>query len=292
MRKENYKVILFYKFIKLENPEEEAGKQKELCLSCNLKGRVLVGKEGINATLEGTEENIEKYKSSMKDNSLWSDISFKESRGDGKSFNKLKIKVRDEIVTLGAGEFDVERETARTITAEELQKMYEEKEDFAVLDLRNDYEIHVGYFEKTINDQLGFKLQNFRDLPKEIEKLNSIKNKKVVAVCTGDIRCEKATCLLKREGFQNICHIKDGIHDYMVKYPGQKFKGSLFVFDNRMTTPVVDCANREIVGKCQYCKEKCEKFWSDDTTRPSRKVICCDSCAPLHADTLRSCMPV
>ena len=288
---ENYKVILFYKFINLKNPEEEAEKQKKLCLDCNLKGRVLFSKEGINATLEGTEENVEKYKTAMRSNPLWSDVSFKESDSNGKSFTKLKVKVRNEIVTLEAGYFDVKKETAPTITAEEMQKMYEENENFAVLDLRNDYEVKVGYFKNTVNDSFDFKLQNFRDLPKEMEKLDSLKNKKVVAVCTGDIRCEKATCLLKREGFQNLYHLKDGIHDYLVKYPVKNFKGSLFVFDNRMTTPVIDLPDREIVGKCEYCNEKCESFWSDDSVRPSRKVICCDSCAPLHSDILRSCMP-
>ncbi len=292
MPKENYKVILFYKFVNLEKPEEEAEKQRKLCTSYNLKGRVLLGKEGINATLEGTEENIENYKSAMREDHLWNDISFKESPSDGSSFTKLKVKTRDEIVTLGSGTFDVQKETAATVTAEEMQKMYEQDEDFAVLDLRNDYEVRVGYFENTVNDKLGFNLQNFRDLPQNIDKLETLKNKKVIAVCTGDIRCEKATCLLKREGFKNLYHLKDGIHDYMTKYPAKNFKGSLFVFDNRMTTPVVDSERREIVGKCEYCKEKCEKFWSDDSVRPSRKVICCDPCASLHSDTLRSCMPV
>jgi UPF0176 protein len=106
----------------------------------------------------------------------------------------------------------------------------------------------------------------------------------VVAVCTGGIRCEKATCLLKKEGFENIYQLKDGIHTYIQKYPGKRFKGSLFVFDNRMTTPIVDTPNREIVGGCTFCGSRCEEFYNDDRHRPSLKVICCDSCISDHSE--------
>ena len=165
-----------------------------------------------------------------------------------------------------------------------------------MLDLRNDFEINVGQFENTINPNL----QNFRDLPEKIGEIKKLVGptslklreiKKVIAVCTGGIRCEKATCLLKREGIKNLYQLKDGIHTYMQKYPNSHFKGSLFVFDNRMTTPVVDVNGREIVGRCIYCEKKCEDFYSNDTVRPSRKVICCKTCIKNHSSELRSCTP-
>lgn len=280
-----YKVILFYKFVEIEDPKSLMEEQRKLCSSLNLKGRMLIAEEGINATFEGKAEGIESYKRALKKNKIFKNIVFKESEGTGKAFTRLEIKVRDEVVTLGAGKFDIKKETAPTVKADKLHDMYENKEDFVVLDLRNDYEIKVGAFEKTINPEL----ENFRDLPQKLEKLSHLKDKKVVAVCTGGIRCEKATCLLKREGFTNLYQLKDGIHTYMVKYPGKYFKGSLFVFDNRMTTPVVPSLDREIAGECVYCNQKCENFYSDDTLRPSRKVICCDGCASIHALELRKC---
>lgn len=285
MKDNSYKVILFYKFIEIEDPEVLRKEQMEICNSLGLKGRILLAKEGINGTLEGPEEQIEKYKSIMASQTLFSDIVFKESRGDGKSFTKLKIKVRDEVVTLGNKKVDLSK-TAKEMSAEELESLYEKGEDFVVLDLRNDYEVQVGKFEKTYDP----KLSNFRDLREKLEELNHLKNKKVVAVCTGGIRCEKATCLLNEAGFEDLYQLKDGIHTYMQKFPGKRFKGSLFVFDNRMTTPVVDTENREIIGRCVFCNELSEEFYSDETTRPSKKIICCNSCA-MGKSYLRKALP-
>src|SRR3989344_7947451 len=210
----------------------------------------------------------------FKAQSKFKDVVFKQSEGNGKGFTKLLVKTRAETVTLGVGDLNVKKYTAKMLTAKQLDTMYNKKEDFVVLDLRNDYEISVGKFENTVNPKLRF----FRELPEKIKELEHLKNKKEVTVCTGDIRCEKGTCLLKKEGFKNVYQLKDGIHTYMKKFPGKRFKGTLFVFDNRMTTPVVDAPNREVVGRCSYCATKCEEFYNDDSVRPSKKVICCDSC--------------
>lgn len=290
-KKEEYKVLLFYKFVNIKNPEKVMQEQRKLCEILNLKGRMLLAEEGVNATFEGKVKDVNKYKKTLLSKRLFKNIVFKESVGTGVAFTKLEIKVRPEIVTLGAGKFDVKRETAKTITATELQKLYKnKKEDFVILDLRNDYEIEAGLFEKTINP----KLENFRDLPQKLKekelkdlKIKSQNGTKIIPVCTGGIRCEKATCLLKREGFENLYQLKDGIHTYMKKYPASHFKGSLFVFDNRMITPVKDSPKREVVGKCIYCDKTCEDFYSNDTFKPSRKVIACSSCARKHKTELR-----
>jgi len=254
--------------------------QKRLASSFRLTGRMLIATEGVNGTFEGTTENVQGYIAELRKNPLFADVVFKESQGDGRSFSKLKVVVRPEVVTLGAGSFDVARETAPEVTADELEAMYARNDDFVVLDLRNVYEIEAGRFEKTVDPGL----RNFRDLPKKISEISHLKNKKVVAVCTGGIRCEKATCLLKREGFENIYQLKDGIHTYMQKYPSKRFKGSLFVFDNRMVTPIVDTPDREVIATCAFCGVPSESFYNDDNYRPSRKVLCCDSCIASHTE--------
>lgn len=273
-----YTVILFYKFVRIDDPAALRDAMRSLAETHGLTGRMLIAHEGVNATFEGTTESIERYKAELRKNPLFSDIVFKESASAGNSFPKLQIKVREEIVTLGAGEFDVARETAPAISAEELERMYEADEDFVVLDLRNDYETAVGKFEKTFDPGLAL----FRDLPKKMDTIAHLKNKKVVAVCTGGIRCEKATCLLKKEGFENVVQLQDGIHTYMQKFPKRHFKGSLFVFDNRMVTPVVE-TDYAVEGKCEFCGTTTETFYNDDRVRPSLKVICCDACAPAHS---------
>lgn len=283
-----FTVILFYKFIDVSDPAALAQAHKEKCRELGLTGRMFVAEEGINATLEGTQEAIDAYKKFLVSDPRFADILVKESSGTGSAFPKLTVKVRNEVVTLGAGRFDVEKETAPRLPAEELQKWYEHGEDFVVLDLRNDYEIASGKFDKTIDPGL----QNFRDLPKKIPELAHLKHKKVVTVCTGGIRCEKATCLLQREGFSNVYQLKDGIHTYMKQFPGKHFKGTLFVFDNRMVTDVVPptevAGKKEVVGRCVYCTVPTEHYCSDDSVRPSRKILCCESCFELHSAQLRA----
>jgi UPF0176 protein len=282
--KNNFIVILFYKFINLTDPEAIMNAHKEKCRELNMTGRMILATEGVNATFEGTEENIEEYKKFLKSDPRFADIKVKESKGTGSAFSKLSIRVRNEIVTLGAGTFDPSKETATELPASELQKWYENNEDFVVLDLRNDFEIECGKFDKTIDPKLG----NFRDLKQKLAEIESLKDKKVVTVCTGGIRCEKATCLLKKEGFTDIYQLKDGIHTYMQEYPGEHFKGTLFVFDNRMTTDVVDIPNKKVIGHCMFCNITTENYCSDDSTRPSKKVLCCESCYLKNTHKLRS----
>lgn len=282
----NFVVILFYRFTPIADPAAFRDEQKKVCLSLNLKGRLLIAPEGINGTFEGTTENIEAYKKQLVSKEAFKDIVFKESVGTGAGFNRLEIKAKKEVVTLGITDLNIAEETAAEITADELENLYKTDEDFVVLDLRNDFEVEVGQFEKTVDP----KLRNFRDLPEILPSLEHLKNKKVVAVCTGGIRCEKATCLLKREGFTNVYQLKDGIHTYMQQYPASRFKGSLYVFDNRLITTVVEGVEHDVIGRCAYCGNSCEQFYSDDSQRPSRKVICCDECYAQHADALRSCV--
>jgi UPF0176 protein len=108
-----------------------------------------------------------------------------------------------------------------------------------------------------------------------------------VTVCTGGIRCEKATKYMKEKGFNNLYQLKDGIHTYINKYPGKYFKGTLFVFDNRMITDVVNIKNKEIIGKCFYCGIKTEQYYSNDSTRPSTKLLACSPCYEDHKNELR-----
>ncbi|MDD5165175.1 MAG: rhodanese-related sulfurtransferase [Candidatus Pacebacteria bacterium] len=284
MTKSAYTILLFYTFTRIRNPVKFAELHRTKCQALGLKGRMIVGEEGVNATFEGTTENTDKYKRFLKRDPLFKKVVIKESVGTGSAFPRLAVKVRDEIVTLGAGKFNVKRETATQLPAKELEKWYKENKDFIVLDLRNDYEIASGKFERTIDPGL----KNFRDLPNKIKKLAKLKNKKVVTVCTGGIRCEKATCLLKREGFTDIYQLKDGIHTYMKEYPGSNFKGTLFVFDNRMTTDVVPTPDKIVVGTCAFCKSQTENYYSDDSVRPSRKVLCCKKCAQNQFKSLRS----
>ena len=207
MKKDSYTIILFYKFTNIKNPESFKLQQRKIAEKFYLKGRMLIAEEGINATFEGGTKNIKAYIKKQKQTKLFKDVVFKDSMGNGKGFTKLQVKTRPEAVTLGVGKLDIKKDTAAVVTATKLEKMYQKKDDFVILDLRNDFEVQAGYFENTVNP----KLRNFRDLPQKMEELSHLKDRKVVAVCTGGIRCEKATVLLKKEGFTDLYQLKDGI---------------------------------------------------------------------------------
>jgi UPF0176 protein len=278
-----YKILLYYKYVHIENPEALLAWHRAVCDILGFKGRIIIAKEGINGTIEGTVENTERYKEMLRSigkdpvtkmMGKFSDIQFKESAGTGDAFPKMKIKVRKEIVSLHLGEDDVDPNemTGTHLPPEGLKQWYEKGEDFVVIDMRNDYEFAVGRFKNSINPSL----ENFRDLPKQLEQIESLKDKKVVTVCTGGVRCEKASGYLKKKGFNEVYQLHGGMHKYMEKYPGEDFLGTLYTFDNRVTMDFG--GEREVVGECFSCKGKTERCENCANPSCNKRLICCDTC--------------
>jgi len=281
----NYTVILFYKYVTIADPEAECKRQRGLCEKYDLTGRLIVAGEGINATLEGIDGNITAYIEEMKRDERFVDIDFKNSPGTGVSFPKLSVKVRPEIVASSLGDgVNPKQETGKHISPDTLHRWFESGEDFTVVDMRNDYEVISGKFTKTRHPGM----HTFREIKEDVEKIKDLKDKKVVAVCTGGIRCEKATGFLKKQGFSDVHQLEGGIHRYIEKYPDGYYKGALYVFDGRMTIDMTDNASdRDIVGKCEFCGNKTEQYVDDDSTTPSRQLLCCDNCFSKRTDSLR-----
>jgi UPF0176 protein len=277
---EGYTILLFYKYTNIEDPEALKGSQLKLCESLDLKGRILIAKEGINATLEGTNANIEKYLKEYLSDPRFKDTHIKRSAGNGSAFPKLKIKVRSEIVTLGL-EQDINPNeiTGKRLKPEDLKKWYEEGKEFYVIDMRNDYEFKVGRFK---NSKL-MPVQNFRDIPKALSYIKELKDKTVVPVCTGGVRCEKASGLLVREGFNDVYQLDGGIVSYMEKFPAEDFEGTLYVFDNRITMDfdtVSGCGEKHVVvGKCDKCGVSSERYVNCKNPECNKHFICCKSCS-------------
>lgn len=281
----NYTVILFYKYVSIVDAEGELERQQMLCSRLGLTGRLLVAEEGINATLEGTTESIEEYISVMQADERFAAIDFKRSSGTGAAFPKLSVKLRPEIVSSQLGDdVDPSKDTGQHISPETLHGWFEAGEDFTVVDMRNDYEVISGRFEKTRHPGM----HSFREIREDVEKIEDLKNKKVVAVCTGGIRCEKATAFLKKKGFADIHQLEGGIHRYIEKYPDGHYKGALYVFDGRMTIDMAnDPSERDIVGECFFCGDNTEQYVDDDSVVPSRQLLCCGDCFAARADSLR-----
>jgi UPF0176 protein len=269
----------------------------ELCQNLGLTGRVIVAHEGINATLEGTTENINKYLESYLADPRFSDTHIKKSVGTGSAFPKLSIKARKEIVSLhledvGEEDFSPLEVTGKRLKPEELKQWFETKEvgkDFHIIDMRNDYEHAVGYFKGSVLP----KLSNFRDIPEKInemrQKVNADNGEEkevpVLTVCTGGVRCEKASGYLVKKGFKEVYQLDGGIVSYMEKFPNQDFLGALYVFDKRIVMdydrPDRDEAGipeKVIVGKCAICSTPTEHYINCTDPSCNKHFLCCESC--------------
>jgi UPF0176 protein len=251
-----HQVLLFYKYVTIEDPEAIRFWVQNRAKALGFTGRVIIAEEGINGTLEGSLENTTLFTEEFLQNSLFSDVQVKTSMSDGNSFPKLSVKVRKEIVGTGFDpkKVDPRNKTGTKLRPEELRSWYENKKDFVIVDMRNDYEYLSGHFKDSINPEL----ENSRDLPKALEKLEPLKDKTVLTVCTGGIRCEKMSALLLAEGFKDVYQLDNGIHGYMEKYPGLDFQGALYTFDQRLTMDFG--GDREIIGRCGLCNATTEAY--------------------------------
>ncbi len=269
-----YQVLLFYKYVTIEDPKAMADRVRALAQKHNLLGRALIAEEGINATVEGEVAATEAFAQEILSEPLFADMKIKRSGGDGEAFGKLVVKVRDQIVgtRFPKEKADPRVKTAPAITPEELKRWFEEGEDFTIVDMRNDYEFKSGHFKGSVNPEL----ESSRDLPKALPKLEHLKNKKVLTVCTGGVRCESMSAYLMSEGFEDVYQLENGMHGYMEKYPGQDFLGTLYTFDRRK---VMDFGGpREVIGRCLRCDAPCENYVNCANDFCHLHFIACENC--------------
>jgi UPF0176 protein len=273
-----YKVILFYKYIPIEDPECLKKELKSICGRLELRGRGIIATEGINFILEGTEEDIAEFLRELKKDKRFNDVHFKYSDGTGETLPKLSIKIRDEIVAARLGEDDVKpwETTGKYLQPEELHKWYLSGKKFFIVDMRNGFEQEVGYFKGSINSQFA----RFDELPKIIPELKKLpKGVPIVTVCTGGVRCEKASGFLVKNGFNQVYQLFGGMHSYMEKYPNGFFKGSLYTFDQRVVMGFnLDDPEREIVGRCRGCNKPSEHYINCKDPFCNRHMIICEKC--------------
>ncbi len=269
-----YQVLLFYKYIDVDAPEELAAWVRERASELGLTGRVIVAHEGINGTLEGTVEATEDFTRRFLADARFADVPVKRSASTGKSFPKLSVKVRKEIVGTGFSKDEADPcvKTAPRLSPEELRAWYEEQRDFVVVDMRNNYEFASGHFKNAIEPGIS----SSRHLPLAMEKLARLKDKKIVTVCTGGIRCEKMALYLMSQGFKDVQQLDGGIHTYMQKYPGKDFLGTLYTFDQRVTMHFG--GEREAIGLCRLCGAPSEAYADCAETSCHLHFIACDSC--------------
>jgi UPF0176 protein len=271
-----YTIILFYKYVRIDDPASLAREQQALCERLNLKGRLIIATEGLNGTFEGAPEAIDEYIAAMQRDDRFVDIHFKKSQGTGDAMPKLSIKVRDEIVSghLGAHDVDPTRVTGKRLTPDELHEWIQSGKHFHIIDMRNDYEYHVGHFKNSHPSGM----RNFRELPTVPSRFEPLRKEPVLFVCTGGIRCEKASGYMISQGFEDAYQLEGGIVSYMEKYPGQAFQGSLYVFDQRITMHFDTPEQHTVVGTCVFCGENCERYVNCKDDVCHAHFIACTAC--------------
>lgn len=280
-----FQVLLYYYYGELPDAPILVEQQRELCAALGLKGRVLIGEEGINGTLEGETEASERYVEALREDTRFANVHMKRSAGTGKAFAKLSIKYRREIVgaALGSDDFNPAEFTAPYLSAEQLHEWIRTGKEFYIVDMRNAYEHQSGHFEGSILPPM----RHFRELPDMLPMLEHLKDKTVVTVCTGGVRCEKASGFLLRKEFREVYQLFGGIVTYMERYPNEDFRGKLYVFDGRITMGFeTDSPAHVIVGRCKHCGQPSEHYVNDDGDPSRPHFICCPICAaqyPLYA---------
>ena len=226
-----FKVFGFYKFIKIKSLKRNKDLLQKFLTSNNIRGTIIIAKEGLNGTISGGVKDINKIIKILK--FLFSFKKFdnsNESKSKFQPFHKPKVKIKKEVVPMNLALNSKDRNIQTHLDPKEWNKLIKNK-DTHIIDTRKPFEYKVGTFKKSVNPNIN----NFRDFPKYLNKLK--KNKPVAMFCTGGIRCEKTSVYLKKKGFKNIYQLNGGILNYLkkIKKSESLWKGECFVFDNRIS---------------------------------------------------------
>lgn len=228
-----YICAAMYKFVELNDYEAMRQPLFDVMAENEVKGTLLLAREGLNGTICGTREAIDNVLNWLKSDSRFADLEHKESPSETQAFYRTKVKLKKEIVTMGLDWVDPKNTVGTYVAPADWNRLINDPE-VLLIDTRNDYEFAVGTFKGAINP----KTETFREFPQYVaEHLDKEKHKKVAMFCTGGIRCEKSTAYLKELGFNEVYHLHGGILKYLEEVPAEEsmWDGECFVFDQRVT---------------------------------------------------------
>jgi UPF0176 protein len=289
MRKMDYRVLLYYNYTTIEDPEVFAKEHLAFCKSIGLKGRILVAEEGINGTVSGTIEATEAYMEHMHADERFKDTWFKIDEAEGHAFRKMFVRPRKELVALNLeDDINPHELTGKYLDPKEFKEALLD-EDTIVLDARNDYEFDLGHFRGAVRPDI----RSFRELPQWIrDNKEKFMDKKVVTYCTGGIRCEKFSGWLLREGVEDVAQLHGGIAMYGKdpEVQGELWDGKMYVFDDRISVEV-NHVDKNVIGKDWFDGTPCERYINCANPECNRQILtseeneakhlggCCYECA-------------
>ena len=233
-KSEPFVVATFYHFADLADYKSMRPTITNFCNSHDLKGVILLAQEGINSTIAGSREGIDALLSYLKSDLRLQNLEHKETTSDVMPYNKLRVRIKKELVKFGVSDIDPSKEVGTYVDPQDWNQLISDP-NVLVIDTRNIYEVEFGTFEGAINPNLDF----FYEFPKYVENnLSSHKQQKIAMFCTGGIRCEKASAYMLAQGFNEVYHLKGGILKYLAEVPPEEslWQGECFVFDDRIAT--------------------------------------------------------
>ncbi len=275
-RMKPYLVLAYYHYTRIDQPEIFTADHLAYCKKLGVRGRIYIAPEGINGTLSGSREQCEEYMAHLRADSRFEGISFKIDEHDDHAFNRIHVRTKTEIVHSGLrdpGIIDPTKETGRHLSGKEFLKL-KDQEDVVILDVRSNYETRLGKFKNAIT----LDIENFREFPQKIAELEQYKDKKIVTVCTGGIKCEKASALLIKEGFKDVSQLHNGIVGYGKETGGKDFDGVLYVFDGRVTVPV-NHVNPSVISLCKNCGEHAPRNLNCANVDCNEQFVMCEKCS-------------
>ena len=280
------KVLLYYAFTPLADPEAVRLWQRDLCRSLNLRGRILISRHGINGTVGGELRNVKRYLRTTREfagfadmDAKWSEGSPLDDKGLSTDFPKLSVKVRNEIVSFGVPEEIVVgtggiQGGGTKLSPTELEALVSER-DVVFFDGRNAFEAQIGRFRDAVIPDV----RTTRDFVAELDsgKYDHLKDKPVVTYCTGGIRCEVLTPLMKARGFSEVYQLDGGVVRYGEHAGnGGLWEGSLYVFDGRMSMDFAPGAT--LLGTCTVCGTATNRMVNCHESSCREQLVCCLAC--------------
>lgn len=269
----NYRVLLFYKYVKVRNPEEIVKQHLDWCLAKDIKGRVFFADEGVNGTVSATLDNIEKYKSHLKNYPMFNDIWFKEDEADEHAFKKMHVRLKNEIVHSALKGTSL-KNGGKRLHPKKLKEFYDSGKDFIIVDARNQYESEIGRFKNAKTSQM----KNFREWKQAVEELKKHKYKTIVTYCTGGIRCEKASAYMAEQGFKDVYQLDGGIHNFINQFPDTYWEGGMFVFDERRVVTTNTKEELKHIAKCYFCRKPTTYYINCHNQDCDKLFVCCHDC--------------
>lgn len=285
---EPYKILLYYRFTPVADPEAIRLWQWTLCDSLDLKGRIIISKHGINGTVGGPLSAVKKYIRATKEWPGFRDIDFKWSEGTGNDFPRLAVRVRDELVSFGAPQ-DLHVDESGVVNGgphlspAQVNELVETRGDEVVFfDGRNAFEAEIGRFKNAIVPEV----ETTHDFVKVLESgaYDHLKEKPIVTYCTGGVRCEVLSSLMLQRGFQEVYQVEGGIVRYGEAYGNEGlWEGSLFIFDGRMNQEFGP--NTKVISSCERCAAPTTQYYNCANLACRQLILLCESCGTLNGST-------